>query len=385
VTKWAVLAALPWLAQPLVMVWRARGSRSLDAEAADAPRDAPPVSVIIPARNEAHNIERCVRSVLAARYPSLEVIVVNDRSEDGTGDIARALASADARVGVIDAPPLPEGWFGKQWACQTGAAVASGELLCFSDADTEHAPDLLPRSVNAMRRLDADLLSPIGRQELGSFWERVVQPHPFSMLLARYGSTESVNRSPRVTDKIANGQCLFVRRDAYAEVGGHGAVRDKAAEDLVLAQRFFAAGKRVTLVLGLGQLRTRMYTSLGELVEGWMKNVYAGALDAIPEGPAPRLLLPFLLLLPPVLMLAPPLALIAAGFGMVSGGVALWAGLSTAVMVVWWAVVYRGHLELPAAYALTFPLGAMVLLYIISRAIARGRRVRWKGREYRAG
>ena len=117
-TRWAVAAALPWLAQPLWMLWRARwgggGSRSLDDEPADPPADAPAVSVVVPARNEARNIERCARSVLASHYPRLELVIVDDRSEDGTGDIARVLARGDARVRVIDAPPLPYGWFGKQ-------------------------------------------------------------------------------------------------------------------------------------------------------------------------------------------------------------------------------------------------------------------------------
>ena len=385
-TLWPIAAALPWLVHPLLMVWRGRGSRTLDDEPAEAEAGAgaPLVSVIIPARNEARNIERCARSVLATHYPSVQAVIVDDRSEDGTGDIARALARADSRVCVVDAPPLPDGWFGKQWACTVGAATARADLLCFADADTVHGPDLLPRSINAMWGRNADLFSVIGRQELGSFWERVVQPQIFSMLLTRYGSAERVNRSRRVSDKIANGQCVFVRREAYEAVGGHSAVRDKVAEDLALAQRFFAAGKRVELALGLPQLSTRMYTSLRELVEGWMKNVYAGALDALPEGRGPRLVLPLLLLLPPLMMLAPPVTLLAAVFGFVSTAVTLWAALSTAAMLVWWGAVYRGFLKLSPAYALTFPLGAAVLLYIMTRAIARGRRVRWKGREYQA-
>src|SRR6185437_14783611 len=119
---------------------------------------APLVSVIIPARNEARNIERCVRSVLASTYPSLEVIVVDDHSTDATGSIARAMAAHDSRLVVIDAPDLPAGWFGKQWACATGARAARGQLLVFTDADTRHAPDLLSRAVNALRDRDASLL-----------------------------------------------------------------------------------------------------------------------------------------------------------------------------------------------------------------------------------
>ena len=87
------------------------------------------MSVVVPARNERRNIERCVRSVLGARYPEFEVIVVDDHSTDGTGDAARAIAAADDRLRVIDAPPLPAGWFGKQWACATGAEAARGDVL----------------------------------------------------------------------------------------------------------------------------------------------------------------------------------------------------------------------------------------------------------------
>ena len=116
-----------------------------------------------------------------------------------------------------------------------------------------------------------------------------------------------------------------------------------------------------------------------------MKNVYAGALDAVPEGRGPRLALPLLLLLPPLMMLAPPAVLAATLLGIIPHGVALWAALSTLPMLTWWTVVYREVLKLPAVYALTFPLGAAMLLYIMVRAIARGQRVRWKGREYQSG
>src|SRR5215211_3229915 len=175
-----LLTTSPWVLFPLLTLWRARGSRSLGEEPAEAPADAPLVSVVIPARNERRNIGRCLTSVLAARYPRLEVVVVDDHSDDGTGDAARALG--DPRLRVLENPPLPDGWMGKQWACATGAAAARGEVICFADADTAHAPDLLPRAVHAMRARRADMLSVIGSQEMGTFWERVVQPQVFAVL-----------------------------------------------------------------------------------------------------------------------------------------------------------------------------------------------------------
>ncbi|PYO50704.1 MAG: glycosyl hydrolase, partial [Gemmatimonadetes bacterium] len=271
-----LLWSTPWIIPPLITYIRLRHSRSLDDESGSIPENPPLVTVIVPARNEAHNIARCVTSILSTNYPQLEVLVVDDSSSDGTADIARKAAASDRRLRVVRNAPLPDGWFGKQWACATGAKVAHGEILQFTDADTVHAPDLVTRSVNAMRRTAADLFSVAGRQELGGFWEKLVQPQMFTVLSMRYGGTESVNQSPRVGNKIANGQCIFVRRASYDAIGGHGSVRSSVAEDLLLAQRFFAARKRVVLMLGVKQLSTRMYASLSEIVTGWRKNAFAG-------------------------------------------------------------------------------------------------------------
>jgi chlorobactene glucosyltransferase len=237
----AFLWSLLWIVPPLVTYFRLRHSRSLDNES-DIPLENPPlVSVILPARNEAHNIARCVSSILSTTYPNLELVVVDDGSTDGTGQLAREAAEGDPRARVITCPPLPEGWFGKQWACATGAKVARGSVLQFTDADTVHGADLVTRSTNAMRRARAQLFSVAGRQELGGFWEKVIQPQVFTILSMRYGGTESVTEATRVSHKIANGQCIFVTHDSYNSIGGHGAVRTSAAEDLMLAQKFFAA------------------------------------------------------------------------------------------------------------------------------------------------
>jgi cellulose synthase/poly-beta-1,6-N-acetylglucosamine synthase-like glycosyltransferase len=376
----AVAAATLWIVAPLVVAWRARQARQLDEFPADPPGDAPLLSVVIPARDEARNIVACARSLLATTYPMLEVIVVDDASRDGTGDLARRLAAEDERVRVVSTPPLPSGWFGKPWACATGAAAARGALLCFVDADTRHTPDLLGRAVHAMRARSADVLSVAGRQELGTFWERVIQPQVFTMITMRYGGPEIVNRSPRVHDKIANGQFILVAREAYDAIGGHAAVRDKVAEDLMLAQRFFAAGRRVILVLGVNQLSTRMYTSLGELVRGWRKNIFAGSADSLPPHAAVRALLPLLLLLGPLVTLAPVVAL-AWGLAVQAAPLLVFGAVATVASLVWWAFVYRS-MRVSLLYALAFPLGALLLLYIVATAVLRGRRVEWKGREY---
>ena len=380
-----LLAALPWLVVPLLLAWRMRGSPSLSDWPATPPDDPPLVTVVIPARDEAHNIAQCMQSVLRSDYPALEVIVVNDRSSDGTGLIAREVALRDPRARVIDAEPLPDGWLGKQWACAQGAAAAKGQLICFTDADTTHGRDLLTRSVSMLRDRSLDFLTVAGRQTLVTFWERVVQPQVFTMLAMRYGGPGEVNRSTRAVDKIANGQFMLFTRAAYDAVGGHAAVRGKIAEDLALAQLLFERGKRTAVVLGLAQLSTRMYGSLAAIVRGWVKNVYAGGLDAAPLGSAGRALLPLALLMVPLATLSPVIVLLLGAVGMASSATLVWATACTTIMLVWWAFSYAVAARLSPTYALAFPLGAAVVAYIVVRSVSRGRRVEWKGREYRAG
>lgn len=380
----AVLAALPFAVVPIVTALRVRGSKRLADESVDAPDSAPLVSVVIPARNEARNIERCVRSVLTTTYPKVEVIVVDDQSSDATGDIARRIASDDARLRVIGNEPLPEGWFGKQWACKNGARASAGEIILFTDADTVHASDLITRSVNAMLGRNADLFTVAGRQEIVSFWEKLVQPQVFAIMAVRYGGTESMTKSRFTSSKIANGQCLFVRRAPYEELDGHGLVKSHVAEDMMMAQRFFARGKHVVASLGLDQLSTRMYTSLRELIDGWGKNMFAAGRDSVPFGRIGKLIYPVLLLLSPVTGFLPALVLIASAFAILPHPLVLWAAIAQACLFMWWLYVYAIIGESPL-YAFLTPLGAAMTFWIFLRAVLRGRRVIWKGREYLSG
>ncbi|HEV7704943.1 MAG TPA: glycosyltransferase family 2 protein [Gemmatimonadaceae bacterium] len=380
-----ILACAPWVLGPILLLWRGRASPWLSHEQSDVPVDAPLVSVIVPARNEAHNIARCVRSILGTRWPNLEVIVVDDRSDDGTGAIMRAIAAEDARLHVIGGVPVPEGWFGKQWACAQGAAAARGSTLIFTDADTVHGPALIPRTMHAMTARALDFFTVAGFQELGSFWERVVMPQVFYMIATRYGGAGEVNRATRARDKIANGQYLCFPRASYDALGGHEAVRGKAAEDLALAQLVCEKGMRGEIAIGPDDLSTRMYTSLAEVVNGWTKNMVTAGADSLPPGVLPRLLLPVLLLVSPLMQLAPVLTLLAAAFVPMTAGAVMWAEVCTALLALWWGFIYVRAFKLSPLYALTVPLGASVVLVIIARATVRGRGVEWKGRRYQAG
>lgn len=376
-----ILWSLPWILYPLVTALRARHSRSLDDESPTPPTPAPLVSIIIPARNEARNIGDCLHSALASTYPALEVIVVDDHSTDDTRAIAAGIATSDPRLNVIPNPDLPPDWFGKQWACQNGADHAHGDVLIFVDADTRLAPDLVTRSVNGMLRTHADLYTVAGRQDMHTFWEKLIQPQIFAVLASRYGGTEIVNDSRSATDKIANGQYLMIRHATYDALDGHALVRHHVAEDLMLAQRYFAAGRRTVMILGLHQLSTRMYTSLRELVAGWGKNIYAAGRDAVPFGTLGRILFPITLPLPGIVQLAPIVVLVLALIGILGTSALIWSAITTAIMLLGWMAVYR-YDEINPLYALCFPLGAAAYVYIAVSATARGNTVAWKGREY---
>lgn len=378
-----LVCALPWLIVPVVIAWRTHADPSLNDASPVPPSPAPLVSVIVPARDEAANIARCITSIAATTYPPLEVIVVDDRSADGTGDIARRLAATDPRVQVVPVSDMPAGWFGKQWACATGARVARGALLLFTDADTIHGPELVCRAVDVLRRAGADLVTVAGRQLMGSFWERVVQPQIFTIIYLRFGGARTVNHSRHTRDKLANGQFLLFERSAYDDAGGHAAVRDKVAEDLAFAQLFHRLGKRTLLVDGRDHLATRMYTSLAGIVRGWMKNVYAGSIDAAPFGSVGRFLLPVLLLAFPLATLAPPVILLMAVLG-ASSGALVWAALATVFTLAWWTWTYARTPGVSIIHALAYPAGAAIVLYIMVRAVSRGRHVEWRGRAYEA-
>ena len=385
------LFALPWLGLLLFVLFVARIPRELPAierrTDGEGAADRPFVSVIVPARNEAVNIVGCLRSITASRYDGFEVIVVDDRSDDHTAELARSVPAGNAeRLVVIAGEPLPEGWLGKPWACAQGARRARGELLLFTDADTTHGPDLTERSVLALESDGADLLTVAGRQLMETFWERLVQPHIFLLMLIRFPDFERVARNDRWRDAIANGQYLLFRRPAYERIGGHEAVRDEVAEDLALAQHVKRAGLALRIRSTETDLATRMYRSLPQLVEGWSKNIVMGGLQAFPAALRP--------LVPPlsffggvVLWLAAPTVLavgptLAAGGGALPTGLLVWAGTTYLLSATLWCR-FTAQMGAPFGYGVLYPLGAAVGSFIFLRAWIRGRTVEWKGRRYR--
>jgi chlorobactene glucosyltransferase len=372
-----LLPALPWLAPFAGLIRLASNLPNLSNV---PPAAGPLVSVVIPARNESATLRTVVGSVLASTYHPLELLIVDDGSVDDTAVIAALLAEEDGRVRPIQGEPLPEGWYGKPWACFQGYRAARGELLLFTDADTRHQPELLARSVGALRAQHADLLTVAPRQRCVTFWERLVMPQIWLLLGLRYHPSR-VNRARRERDVIANGQFILVPRESYEAIGTHEAVRQEVAEDLALAQAFHRAGRRIHFVFAERLMETRMYHGLGHLVEGWSKNMYLGGKRSFPREPMMRALVPVMLVAAFLFWLVPPAVLV------MSGGSAPWgpaALAATIISALFWALVSLG-MRIPVVYGLGYPLGAAVALGIALRSVWRGgRRVEWRGRVYRA-
>jgi chlorobactene glucosyltransferase len=335
----------------------------------------PTVSIVIPARNEAAVIEACLDGALSQHLPGLEVLVVDDRSEDGTGEIVRRAAQKDVRLRLVEGQPLPEGWLGKPWALHQGAWAARGEWLLFVDADTRLRPGAVAGALEEARRRGAAVLSALTAQELPTVWEKIVQPAVFGAI-AESMPVALVNNPALPQFAVANGQFLLARRDAYEGLGGHAAVRGEIAEDARFARRAKELGWRYWLSDGRELAVTRMYTSPGALWEGWTKNLHAGLR-----------LLPWLV--PPgtlylIVVLLAPYAGLWLAWRRRRPGLALAAVVQLGASLLARRLVDRTFGVLPR-YTLAQPLGQVAFLTLLGTSfykVLSGRGVTWKGRRY---
>ena len=377
----ALLFTLPWLLLAAFAPALFRRRPRIDQYDAVLEHDAPLVSIIVPARNEAETIATLISTLLISAYRNREIIVVDDGSTDGTADIARLLAArGDGSIVLVDGKPLPEGWIGKCWACWQGYQAARGDILLFTDADTRHDEMLLPYAVGAQRATGAALVSLLPRQLMETFWERTVLPQIFMLIAFRYRDMERVNRSTNPRDVIANGQFLLMPRADYEAVGGHEALRSEVVEDLRMAQRMIASKRRIHIAYAESLMETRMYRSLGGIVEGWSKNLALGSRGAVDGWLRPAVpwigglaVLGFWVL--------PPLVLLLGALGLASGAWTLWATIAASVSLLFWAVAYVRY-RIPILGAALFPLGAVVTAILFFRSALRGNRVGWRGRTY---
>lgn len=343
------------------------------AREAEPGASLPPLSVLIPARNEAANIEVCIAAVLAAAEGvEVEVVALDDASEDATADIVRRLAAADPRVRLFDGVALPAGWNGKQHACQRLADNATHDTLLWIDADVRLEPASLQRLLAQQEATGADLLSGFPRQVTVTPLERLLLPLIHFVLLG-FLSLRAMRASNRPGFAAGCGQLFLTRRDAYKRAGGHAAVRASRHDGVTLPRSYRTAGLKTDLFDATDAASCRMYHGAGEVWSGLAKNATEGVAT-------PALLVPvtaalfFGHVLPPFVALA----------ALVGGNPPAAALASIATLL---AIVPRINAALrfkqPLDGAIAHPIGVLLFVVIQWEAFLRdaiGRPVAWRGR-----
>jgi 4,4'-diaponeurosporenoate glycosyltransferase len=356
---WFVLFLAVWLLG-FFALWRIPACRRTTVA-------APPVSIVIPARNEAHNLPLLLESLRRQSLPPEEILVVDDQSEDGTAAVASA---GGARV--LPSGPLPPGWLGKPWACWQGARQAKCEVLIFLDADTVLEADGLRRIVSTWAE----------RRGLVSIWPYHRMRRAYERLSAFFhivimGSMRAFTPlGPRLAPLGAFGPCIVCARRDYLELGGHEEVKGAILEDIALGRLFLNGGHRVHCLGGRGTIAFRMYPQgLASLVEGFGKGMAAGA-----QASAAVVLVPLVLWITAGFIVS--FALV---FSLATGlwGASLaWLGLYLLyALQLAWMLLRIGNYGLPTALLYPVPAAFFAVVFALSLGSTFGlRKVRWKGR-----
>jgi chlorobactene glucosyltransferase len=336
--------------------------------------EAPSLSVIVPARNEERNIEACVRSLVTQTGTDVEVIVVDDRSTDGTRAILAQLEAEFANLRVVDGAPLPAGWVGKPWACAQGAECARGSWLLFTDADSRHERHASISTLAFAQAQGADAITIMTGQDMLTLGEQAALPAILGLVVFATGPLEAVNDPRRPDRALANGQYVMIARDAYEALGGHGAVRGEIVEDIEFARHLKRDGRfRLLVAEGTQLVHVRMYRSLRELWDGFTKNMYLAARGNIAGLAGGTLFCASLSVLPPLLALA-------------SAREREWPAAAEALGVTV-AAYGSDYVSMPRRIALYTPFGlamfGLIALNSTRRALT-GQGFEWRGRTYGA-
>ena len=332
--------------------------------------EMPSVSIVIAARNEARGIEPALRSVLSQRGESIEVIVVDDRSEDATGAILDRMAAEHDRLKVVHVTELPAGWLGKNHALWLGARAARGELLLFTDADVVMTPDTAARAAGYLVRegMDHVTVAP-----------RVIMP---GRLLQAFGVTFGIFfslftrpwkvRDPRSRQHVGIGAFNLVRAESYRRMGTHQAIAMRPDDDVKLGKLVKKHGFRSDFVIGAEHVSVEWYHSLGEVVHGLRKNGFAGVdyrLSVVLFATVSMLLL----------FISPFAAVfVATGWARVLYGVAV------GLMLLMYAGAARAQ-RTPVWYGVLFPVACVLFLVVMWNATIYAlwnRGIEWRGTHY---
>jgi chlorobactene glucosyltransferase len=365
---WMLYLCANVLSFPLVMWWLTRRNRlhATRLETPAAPLATPRVSLLIPARNEADNLRETLPLWLASLYPELEIIILDDQSDDETPALLlTAQREHPERFHFLHGRPLPEGWNGKNWACHQLSQAATGDILLFCDADVRVGPMAVTHTVSQLQHTGAGALTVVPHQQMKSWSEKAIVPLVMQVPTLSFVSLPFTFQSPSETFTVANGQWLAFPREVYDSFGGHTSARAAIVEDMELCRQVKRQGRRVLTVLATTQLSVRMYDSLSGVREGFSKNLFALMHYRFHNF----LIVLFFFMLAGVLPWVLPLWL---------GGI-WWLPLGTLLLA---RLELAALTEQPATSILWHPLGTLLVLGIALESLLRtfSNQLHWKGR-----
>jgi len=388
------LASIAWMTAVLWLIGAFLTLRGLSRQPSLAPiakddeklkqNDAPFVSILVPARNEEGRVlDAAIGSMLAQDYGNFEVVAVDDRSTDRTGEMLHALAQKDERLRIVDGAPLPGGWLGKPRAMQQALAASRGEWVLATDADMIYERRALRTAMANALAGTYDAVTFIPRVECLSFWERVFMP-VFGWFMVIALPVHRVN-DPKRREAIGIGGFFLMRREALQRIGEYNVVRAEVAEDLRMAEALKRSGARLRIEYAPDLCSTRMQTNFGEIWEGFTKNLFAGAEFSLLKAAAGGIGVLIFAVAPLFIALCCAIIGIANGAQAGTG----WLRVFVPTAFVWiiqvsiFAIVNK-RCDVPISYAFSVPLGHALFVAILANStikIATGSGVTWKGRK----
>jgi glycosyltransferase involved in cell wall biosynthesis len=269
----------------------------------------PLVSVIIPTRNESKRISPCITSLINQTYPNMEVIIVDD-STDNTREIIKTLIKDDPRFQIIKEKRIVGGWVGKPHALQQGSKKAKGKWILFIDADTSFDPDVITSTINHAKKNKLDMLSILSHLVCQSLWEKIIQPIPTGLLIFIM-PLGKVN-DPKCKQSFALGPFILIKHTVFKRIGGYQKIKTRIADDVELAKLVKTSGFRIGLARAYHLMNLRMYESLKDIWNGWSKNIFMGLVQKreIQKKPTQLLVLFFGLFVVFLMMVFPFLSLL---------------------------------------------------------------------------
>ena len=343
-------------------------------------KTTPKVSIILPARNEENFIEDCLDSLIKQDYQNYEIIVIDDSSDDSTWKIISEYAKMNSKIVPVSAKPKPDRWVGKNWACMEGYHKSTGELLLFTDADTNHSKNVISLAVAHLNSFNLDALSAIPKMRTLDFWTSITLPMISTFLHTRF-SALNVNNPSKKTGYFF-GSFFIMKKETYEKVGMHEGVKNEIIEDGALGKKVKESGHKMKMVRGehlIEAVWARDKGTLWDALKRLMIPLYLQS-GKIAIGIFCAVL--FLLFIPfPILLtsIALPTESISTKI------LCITAAIASILIYIGAIIEVKIGIGLKLGYAVFAPLGSIVVVLGFLSGLLQAKRsssISWRGRKY---